>query len=443
MIEILFDNYLYLFGAAFSLLALLYLMFKFANFIPHILVATYFVLPLFYTLTHLPRLPLTTIFTLLLGPVVLWHSQKRAIRCLWTIPLYLLTVMFTSAINGVDLFEIKSVLIPIIISTLCMLSLSRDTPTAKGLTSFAYLIVGWISVNSMFSIFQIFLGRDFYVISATESTTVDSIQRGYGLIGMATQVGINFCLGVPLLTALLFDKHRKKLLLFPVFVLNVTGLLLSFSRGAIVGTILAISFVLYLHKRQKLLVACLVIGIASVFIYSSAIQLLPQNQQRFVQGKDGSAGARLPYVQIGLRMFADRPLTGWGYGGFSENCMRYGSPIKLEAHNTFVQVLVEYGILGFIAFLTMIGLSIRGYLGYIREGNSPAMRTLSIGFLAALIAIALDGLVHCLEWNLVFWLPVVSGFLMQHHRRLELYAGLTSPASRISTTTIQLEGHLA
>ena len=437
MLENLFDNYLYLFGTAFFSLTLLYFMFRFSEFIPHFLVATYFGLPLFYKLTHLPLLPLTTIFTLLLGPVVLWHSRKRAIGYIWPIALYLLVVAFTSAINEVDLYEIKSALIPIIISALCMLSLSKDTPTAKGLTSLVYVIIGWIAVNSEFSILQIFLGDEFYVISVTEGATVGSIQRGYGLIGMATEVGINFCLGVPLIAALLFDKNRKKRLLFFVFVLSVMGLLLSYSRGAIVGTTMAIVLVLYLHKRQKLLVACLVFGITATFFYSSAVQILPQHQQHFAQGKDSSAGGRLPYVQIGLRMFEDRPLTGWGYGGFSENCIRYGSPIKLEAHNTPVQVLVEYGILGLMAFVLMIGLSIRGYIGYIQTGGSPALRTLSMGFLAALVAITFDGLVHDLEWNLVFWLAVIFGFLMQHYRGVERYAPSVGSASDISAMQIQ------
>jgi O-antigen ligase len=256
---------------------------------------------------------------------------------------------------------------------------------------------------------------------------------------MATVVGFNFSLGVPLIAAQLFDKSRKKRLLFLVFVLVlcVVGLILSYSRGAIVGTMVAMFLVLYLHKRQRLLVAGIVIGIMAIFLYSSALQLLPQTQQRFVQGEDGSAGGRLPYVKIGLRMFEDRPLTGWGFGGFSENCMRYGSPIKLEAHNTPVQVLVEYGILGLVAFVLMIGLSIRGYIGYIQTGGSPALRTLSIGFLAALVAITIDGLVHDLEWNLVFWLALIFGFLMQHYRRAERYVRYAGSASHASAMQIQ------
>lgn len=423
MLEMLTDNYMYAMGGALFFLFLLYLMFAFSNHIPHILVATYFFLPLVYKLASLNPLPLTTVFTLLLGPIVLWRSRKTAMIYLWPVAIYLILVMITSYINNVPLLENKSALIPIIIATLCMLSFSDGEDAPRHFLGFTWLIIGWIVVNTVFSILQMVKGQSFYLISATAvagKVGSGKIQRGYGLIGMATQVGINFCLGVPLSGAFLFERERRrKYLQYAIFALCVVGLVLSFSRGAIFGVFLSLLFLLLLHKRIKLLVIYLLLAGTLAVSYQGVVNLLPDTYSHFFLGKDDSAGGRIPYVMIGLRMFGDRPITGFGFGGFSEQCIRYGSRIHLEAHNTYIQVLVEYGLLGLPAFLLMIALSANGYIGYIRKGRSQTMRTLCIGYFAALIALVVNALVHCMEWNLIFWLPVVFGYLMRHYLIVE------------------------
>jgi hypothetical protein len=422
MFAALTDNYLLVLGGAVFFLCLLYLMFIFTNYIPHVLIATYFGLPLVYKLTGLDPLPLTTAFTVLLGPIVLWRSKKVVLIYLWPVACYLVMVFTTSVINHVPILENKSALVPIIITTLCMLSFSKEQYAPNRLQGFTYLIIGWIILNSIFSILQMFKGQSFYLISATKEGKVGEIQRGYGLIGMATQVGINFCLGVPLVGALLFEKGgKRRLFLYLVFAVSMIGLVLSFSRGAFLGVFVSFFFMMLLHRRAKLLVVYLLLAGTLIVSYSSAMTFLPAKYGHFFLGKDDSAGGRMPYVKIGLKMFADRPFTGFGYGGFTEQCVRYGSRIKIEAHNTYVQVLVEYGILGLSAFLLMILFSARGYIGYIRQGRSPTLRTLCVGYFAALIALAINAVVHCIEWNLIFWLVVIFGFLMRHHRLAERY----------------------
>ena len=113
-------------------------------------------------------------------------------------------------------------------------------------------------------------------------------------------------------------------------------------------------------------------------------------------------------------MFAEHPITGFGYRGFWEYCTQYGSRIHIEAHNTYAQVLVEYGIFGIMLLLLIIFMSLKGYLAYIRRGSSQILKMQSIGYLSALFAILIDAIVHCFEWNLILWLPIMFGFMMQY-----------------------------
>jgi O-Antigen Polymerase. len=118
-------------------------------------------------------------------------------------------------------------------------------------------------------------------------------------------------------------------------------------------------------------------------------------------------------------MFRERPILGFGLGGYTENTIRYGYLIAIEAHNTFIEILVENGIIGLSAFFFVIFRSIKGYLGYIKNGESAIMQTISIGGIASMMAVLVDGYFHSFEWKLELWLPIAFGFLMELFRNRE------------------------
>ncbi len=64
-----------------------------------------------------------------------------------------------------------------------------------------------------------------------------------------------------------------------------------------------------------------------------------------------SGGTRLAIVRDGLKMFKDRPLLGWGLAAFPDVYPKYRSfytnLFVNEAHNDYLQLLVETGLLGF------------------------------------------------------------------------------------------------
>jgi O-antigen ligase len=59
-----------------------------------------------------------------------------------------------------------------------------------------------------------------------------------------------------------------------------------------------------------------------------------------------------------IAMFMDSNMIGVGYGGFSENFIRYFSTQEtvgvVEPHNIFYTILAELGIIGFIIFIVII-----------------------------------------------------------------------------------------
>ena len=309
--------------------------------------------------------------------------------------------------------------IPIIISFLCGISLCTSINSTNRLEQFCFTVILWVFVNSAFSILQITKGQEYYLISATKGGEVGGIQRGYGLIGMATQIGVFFCLGVPLIGAFLFGNRGRHLLFAFLFSVSSIALILTFSRGAILGVGVSFIGLLYFFGKHRLLTLYVAILLTIVVGYSSLTLFLPSTYSQFLQARDSSAKGRVPFVIIGLKMFAERPLAGFGYGGFYENCVQYGAAFKIEAHNTYIQVLVEYGLFGFATFMMSVWISISGYLHYIKFGNNDVVKTISIGLLSGLVAILLDAIVHCVEWNLILWLPLSLGLFMNYLSSME------------------------
>lgn len=412
MFDLLADNSLIVVGAIFGM-ALLYMIFDFSDYIPHFLLLVYLSLAIFYKVANLERaLPLTTIFVIAFGPIILLRSRKVPIIDYWPVALYVLIVIGTSTINGVSMLKNISGFIPVAIALLCAISLPARN-AEKRVVLFTYLYIGWIVLNSVFSILQIFVGSEYYLISRTEGYEVGNIRRGYGLVGMATIIGLQFCLGLPLIASMYIGGNgRKTLWNLVLLILGAVGLALTFSRGAILGGIISVALLLWFYRKHKMLAVYLFAGSILLISYDSLMELIPGHISTFFHGKDSSAASRLPLIEVSFRMFAEHPIMGFGYGGFWEYCTRYGSGIHIEAHNTFAQVLVEFGIFGFSLFLTMIFLSLRGYWTYIKRGSSRTLRTHSIGYLCGLFAILVNGIFHAFEWHLIFWLPITFGFMM-------------------------------
>ena len=68
-------------------------------------------------------------------------------------------------------------------------------------------------------------------------------------------------------------------------------------------------------------------------------------------GMEAMEGVRLNVLRDGLKMAADHPLAGWGLGTFPvvypQYRSFYTSKFVNQAHNDYVQVLVETGVVGF------------------------------------------------------------------------------------------------
>ena len=180
--------------------------------------------------------------------------------------------------------------------------------------------------------------------------------RACGLFGMYMTYGYGIGLFMILITGILI--HRKKfshLISMPfivlVWIINLTGLILSYSRGAWVGFIVAIPF-FFLKSRKSFYTSLAVMGFIIILLFSFSIKV---QKTFFDNDRQQSNLRRISLWRAGLKAFHENPLLGKGFLNFeaeSKNIKeRYDLSLKKfggHAHNNFIEYLASTGILGLL-----------------------------------------------------------------------------------------------
>jgi putative inorganic carbon (hco3(-)) transporter len=172
---------------------------------------------------------------------------------------------------------------------------------------------------------------------------------------------------LPLMFWLLGSRRRWQV---PV-VLGMIGtvfaaILLSLSRGALVG--LAAGFVFLLVTDRRRLQLALVGGVVATVAAVLVIQSNPARFQNALTLKQNVAQqnvtTRFVAWSIAGRLAADHPLLGIGPGNFRDRYPRLsgdpaGTPSLAVAHDAYLDVAAELGIPAALLFLIYLGVSFR------------------------------------------------------------------------------------
>ena len=193
-------------------------------------------------------------------------------------------------------------------------------------------------------------------------------QRYAGARLDANDLGLIMALSIPMSYYLLIENKGWMVWVYRVqLILAGTTILLTASRGATLATVVALAIVpltqARLSGRQRiavlLTVALLVYG-ALLFVPSSSWERLSTVPSEFTQG---TLTGRTIIWRAGWEIFRVHPFLGIGANAFRLIVSRVlAEPIRLEehdpappAHNTFLSVLVEQGVVGLALFCALLG----------------------------------------------------------------------------------------
>ena len=210
-----------------------------------------------------------------------------------------------------------------------------------------------------------------------------------------------------LVTRISLEKSKRivGLLLDLAFGGMIVGLLLTITRAAWLGLLVSLVVLLsdreirlYFYRRISIVLILLVLFVILSGAGSNLLGLLELFQRRPVNLSDfgdptSSVGERIFAWKTAFVMIADNPI-GIGLGMFRETWPIY-RPFSAgldAAHNLFLDIGVEMGVLGVIAFIWIVIDSFRSSMRLVRTSLDPYVARLGLGILSGLAGYITDAL---------------------------------------------------
>lgn len=220
-------------------------------------------------------------------------------------------------------------------------------------------ILGFLQVSRGSSLGLYFLGES-KVVSGMQGSSFINLAGELYLRAYGTFPHPNVFAGFLVLfiiLGLMFFENRKSLVGFSLVTISFVSLLFTFSRVAILLSLLfmGVFFLRYFYRKK--------------FILSNSPLLLVQRFENLFKG-DSSFVDRENLFRVGLKIFQDNWLLGVG-GGVFVSAMESMIPrsskgilIAQPVHNIFVLFVAEFGLLGLLFFIyPLIFMVLRFYKG--------------------------------------------------------------------------------
>lgn len=218
---------------------------------------------------------------------------------------------------------------------------------------------------------------------------LSGMSRANGFYGHPMTLGGWLCIFLPLLLIEFFERKllgKYYWLAGLAFCICSAGLVFNATRGAwlAVAIVSAVLLIYYMFKSKR--------NLAVSIIFVALISVVLVNNPKFMHRLDTiddfdkyqSNTERILIWQSAWNMFKDHPILGVGLGQYTENYQqKYISPQAKEpklghAHNNFMQMLAENGIVGFAGFVIMFGYIIfKNLIAWLKTRNVYALMIVS------------------------------------------------------------------
>ena len=258
-------------------------------------------------------------------------------------------ISLITGFGGTDSLRVFALIFSAMLISVFVGNLFKD---AKDFINFARVIFLVLIALSIAAIFQfIFGGIELSTDFVDFENNPGLPGRVYATFGNPNNFAQAICLLAPLCVGwiLSLENRYKRFALLFMFAPILAALALTFSRaGYLAAAVSALVFIIFLRPRA--LPVFIIAGIV-------ALPLLPEPiTQRLLNIGDASVSYRMYIWKGALETLAAYPVTGIGIGpnAFQMVYRAYANEAALRAmhsHNTFLNIWLEIGIGGFIAFL--------------------------------------------------------------------------------------------
>ena len=240
-----------------------------------------------------------------------------------------------------------------------------------------------------------------------------------------------------------FEQSRKLRILGGLACIPIAGaIMLTFSRGAFVSAVATVMAMVYLgcikvrHLLALGLAFVVIVPIAMpdyafrIFTLFRAVGVQQEGQQS-AKTLDSSMRGRATENLAALKIFLDHPVIGVGPGQTHMYTAKYGSEGGLsrlegtrQAHNMYLGVLSDTGLLGFCTFMSIFFVSLVGLMRIRRlySETRPELAGLAIGLTLSIVAFMSSAVFLSSAYERFYWLILalsgVTIHLLQREKAL-------------------------
>jgi O-antigen ligase len=197
---------------------------------------------------------------------------------------------------------------------------------------------------------------------------------------------------------------------FLILVILIAGLAVSFSRTAWLSTVTAVTATLTLYwlaPRLGKLPSTPVTGLRASFLFLIGLALAAAVPWRHIWDilvllNPAAVEGRIDMSRIGLRYFYHSPILGMGPGNFLPVSMAF-------THNSYLSILIEYGLIGGLAWFSLLALTGWRGIKVLVRCRRPALSRLTMVSLGAFAGLLVGGLSVEIQNDKFVW--VVLGII--------------------------------
>lgn len=329
-----------------------------------------------------------------------------------------------SIINSVSYSSSFGGIIKLLKYILIFLVCSEEIRDKEHITRIIIAICSGISLAAIDALWQMVFGYDFIHHITIQSAI--GLPRPTASFPNPNVFGIYMTALTPLVFGLTFFyfKGKRKLVMFFVSALGLTGVYLSLSRGAGLGIYLAILF-LSIARKKKLLTSVL-IGMLLIFPF-----VMPKNIKQWAKEVNYNPLVlmynqdRISIYTNTINMIKHHPFIGVGLNTFSRNYGKYKTEQAekyahtadtIYAHNIYLQTAGEVGLLGLGMFLLFLFQVFRRAFNTLPKLNDEYLKIIALGLIACIIAFLINGLTETSLYYprvvMVFWYLIGFGLAL-------------------------------
>ncbi|EFK09740.1 O-antigen polymerase [delta proteobacterium NaphS2] len=273
------------------------------------------------------------------------------VRNIWIISLFFFTVIvFTSLMwssnYSYDLFNIQRLfaryIVPFLISVMAVVLFKKRANVRHYVRHISIVAL----LMSALSFYQAFFGR----------FAAETDFRSSGTFQNPNVLAVFLVLTIPCLIYSIQERICWRWLSLTALASVVGGIICTVSRKGMITMLFSFFLFFLLRKQYKafFFVSFGFLVLATLVLRSGGFVSHRFFEDHFVRNIEGRGNA----IHNGLIMMANEPIKlfmGFGYGGYTTNLRRMFKIPSYErvltAHNVYITILVNYGIVGFFAFI--------------------------------------------------------------------------------------------